>query len=66
MYEVLLFYKCYTFLDCQLLIMWQSALCNRLNLLGRILISEEGINGTVYGTKKIVIIYLAKDTTVGS
>lgn len=52
MYEVLLFYKYYTVLDTQLLIIWQKEICNRLNLLGRILISEEGINGTLCGTKK--------------
>jgi predicted sulfurtransferase len=51
MYEVLLFYKYYTVLDIQLLIMWQKEICNRLNLVGRILISEEGINGTLCGSK---------------
>lgn len=30
---------------------WQTELCKSLNLKGRILISKEGINGSVYGTK---------------
>ena len=50
MYQVLLFYKYFTISDCSLLIMWQQELCKRLSLLGRVLISEEGINGTLCGT----------------
>lgn len=50
MYQVLLFYNYFTVLDCQLLILWQREICNRLQLKGRVLISEEGINGTLCGT----------------
>jgi predicted sulfurtransferase len=52
MYQVLLFYKYYSVNDCQLLIMWQKEICLRLDLVGRILISEEGINGTLCGTQE--------------
>ncbi len=50
MYQVLLFYKYYNVHDCKLLILWQKELCIKLNLVGRIIISEEGINGTLCGT----------------
>jgi UPF0176 protein len=52
MYQVLLFYKYYTVSDHQLLMIWQTELCKRLDLVGRILVSEEGINGTLCGTEE--------------
>jgi UPF0176 protein len=50
MYQVFLFYKYYHVVDSQILMLWQKDLCQRLGLVGRILVSEEGINGTVCGT----------------
>jgi UPF0176 protein len=50
MYLVLLFYKYCDIVDTNLIILWQKDLCKRLGLLGRILISSEGINGTLCGT----------------
>ncbi len=38
--------------------MWQRALCERLNLKGRIIISKDGINGTVGGDIKNVKLYV--------
>ena len=38
--------------------MWQRALCERLNLKGRIIISKHGINGTVGGSLESIKKYL--------
>lgn len=48
--EVLLFYKYARVENPQDLLASQRALCERLGLKGRILIAEEGINGTLEGT----------------
>jgi UPF0176 protein len=49
MQKILLYYKFTPISDPQAVRLWQKALCERLNLKGRILISEHGINGTVGG-----------------
>lgn len=49
MYTVLLYYKYTKIADPQDLMIQQKELCNRLGILGRILIATEGINGTVCG-----------------
>lgn len=47
----ILLYYCFTPIsDPTAVMLWQRALCERLGLTGRILISEHGINGTVGGT----------------
>ena len=38
--------------------MWQKSLCERLGLTGRIIISKDGINGTVGGTLQNVKLYV--------
>ena len=48
--KVLLFYKYISIEYPKRFVKWQKQLCHTLNLTGRILISEEGINGTVGGT----------------
>lgn len=56
-YQVLLYYK-YTFVKDPLATMlWQKTLCEKLSLRGRIIIAEEGINGTVEGKKQNAILY---------
>ncbi len=50
MYTILLFYKYVAITDPQVLVDSQRALCERLNLKGRILIAHEGINATLEGT----------------
>lgn len=46
----ILLYYCFTpITDPTAVMLWQRALCERLGLTGRILISEHGINGTVGG-----------------
>lgn len=49
MQKVLLYYKFTPVKDAELLKLWQKTLCDSLNLRGRILVSPQGINGTVGG-----------------
>lgn len=49
MQKILLYYKFQLLADTQATRLWQRALCEKLDLKGRILISEHGINGTVGG-----------------
>lgn len=51
-YEILLYYLYEEVLDPEALHQEQQELCERLNLKGRIIISAEGINGTLGGLKK--------------
>ena len=50
-FEVLLFYKYVEIENPVSLMRTQRCLCEQLNLKGRIIVSTEGINGTVEGTK---------------
>jgi len=47
--KILLYYKFTPVADPETMRLWQRALCEKLNLKGRILISPHGINGTVGG-----------------
>jgi len=49
MQKILLYYKFTPVSDPDLMKLWQKALCESLHLRGRILISRQGINGTVGG-----------------
>lgn len=49
MQKILLYYKFTPIKDPELLRLWQKTLCDKLNLKGRILVSPQGINGTVGG-----------------
>jgi UPF0176 protein len=49
MQKIILYYKFAPLADPEAIRLWQKALCERLNLKGRILISKHGINGTVGG-----------------
>ncbi len=49
MEKILLYYKFQPVADPEAVRLWQRALCERLDLRGRILISRQGINGTVGG-----------------
>jgi len=49
MQKILLYYKFTPIKDPETVRLWQRTLCEKLNLKGRILISEHGINGTVGG-----------------
>jgi UPF0176 protein len=49
MQKILLYYKFTPVSDPEAIRLWQRSLCESLNLKGRILIAEHGINGTVGG-----------------
>ncbi|HSX15769.1 MAG TPA: rhodanese-related sulfurtransferase [Candidatus Saccharimonadales bacterium] len=49
MQKILLYYKFTPLADPEMVQLWQRALCEKLDLKGRILISPHGINGTVGG-----------------
>lgn len=57
-YKVLLYYKYVAIEDTESLRLRQRELCERLNLRGRIIIADEGINGTVAGIEKNVNEYM--------
>lgn len=52
MQKILLYYKFVPVADPEAVRLWQSTLCRKLGLKGRILISPHGINGTVGGDLK--------------
>lgn len=47
--KIILYYKFAPISDPQAVMLWQKVLCQSLNLKGRILVSEHGINGTLGG-----------------
>lgn len=61
MQKIILFYKFAPIKDPEAVRLWQRTLCEKLNLRGRILLSEHGINGTLGGDIKDLKAYV-KDT----
>lgn len=61
MQKILLYYTFAPIADPEMLRLWQRALCERLNMRGRIIVSKHGINGTVGGDIKDLKAY-AKET----
>ena len=60
MQKILLYYKFTPVKDPELLRLWQKTLCDSLNLHGRILVSTQGINGTVGGELDDLKSYIKK------
>jgi UPF0176 protein len=60
MQKILLYYKFTPVKDPEMLRLWQKTLCDALNLHGRILVSEQGINGTVGGELEDLKTYVRK------
>lgn len=58
MHQILLYYKYIPIENPEALVKSQRELCERLSLKGRIIIAEEGINGTVEGTKEATEEYI--------
>jgi UPF0176 protein len=52
MQKIILYYKFVPISDTETVLLWQRALCEKLGLKGRVLISEKGINGTLGGDLK--------------
>lgn len=57
MEKIVLYYRYITIANPQEIADWQRSLCTELNLLGRILIAPEGINGTVSGPEDTIAQY---------
>lgn len=57
MEKIILFYKFVPIADTESILFWQRALCEKLGLKGRILISKHGINGTLGGDLKNLKFY---------
>ena len=57
-HQILLYYKYVQLAEPEKILFWQRELCQRLNLKGRIIISREGINGTVEGITENTEIYI--------
>ena len=49
MQKILLYYKFTPIADPEAVKLWQKTLCDGLDLRGRILVSQHGLNGTVGG-----------------
>ena len=58
MQKILLYYKFTPLSDPQAVMLWQKALASSLNLRGRILVSEHGMNGTVGGDSDDLKVYV--------
>ncbi len=58
MQKIILYYKFVPVPDPETVMFWQRNLCERLDLKGRIIISKQGINGTVGGKLEDVKMYI--------
>jgi UPF0176 protein len=63
MQKILLYYKFTPIADPEAVRLWQTALCEKLNLKGRILLAPHGINGTVGGDIKDLKAYVKQTKT---
>lgn len=63
-YKILLYYKYVPLADPESIKLDQKALCQKLDLKGRILISDEGINGTIAGTPENIDEYVSATSQV--
>ena len=63
MQKILLYYKFIPVPDPDAVKLWQKSLCEKLNLKGRILIAEHGINGTIGGELKDLKQYVKETKT---
>jgi UPF0176 protein len=64
MQKIILYYKFTPIKDPESVRLWQRVLCDKLNLKGRILISEHGINGTLGGELKDLKAYIKETKTL--
>ncbi|MES2170360.1 MAG: rhodanese-related sulfurtransferase [Actinomycetota bacterium] len=60
MHKILLFYRFVPLADPEAVRLWQRTLCESLGLTGRIILSKDGINGTVGGELKAVKRYITR------
>ena len=57
MNSIILFYKYIFIKDPNAILKWQKEICFRLGLKGRVILAQEGINGTLGGDHKAIEIY---------
>src|SRR3989338_4266506 len=57
-HQIILFYKYVHIADPEAVKVWQTEICERLNLTGRCIIAAEGINATFEGTKENIEEYV--------
>jgi UPF0176 protein len=62
MHEIILYYKYIPLPDAAEIVEKQRAFCTQHNLKGRIIIAEEGINGTLEGEKEAIALYIKELT----
>ncbi|MGH7142272.1 MAG: rhodanese-related sulfurtransferase [Candidatus Saccharimonadales bacterium] len=58
MQKIILFYKFYPLTEPQMTMRWQRELCLRLHLMGRVIIADHGINGTLGGEPRELKTYI--------
>ena len=63
MEKIILFYKFVALPDPTTTMHWQRELCEKLDLSGRIIVTEQGINGTLGGPIKNVKAYITAMNT---
>lgn len=63
MQKIILYYKFALVSDPEMARLWQRALCEKLNLKGRIILSEHGINGTLGGDIEDLKAYIKETKT---
>ena len=56
-YTIILYYKYTPVENPEALLVWHKAVCESLDLKGRIIIAKEGINGTLEGTTENTLKY---------
>lgn len=60
MEKIVVFYKFTKLKDPESVRLWQKTLCEKLDLMGRIIISEHGINGTIGGDVNNLKLYISE------
>jgi len=66
MQKIILYYKFTPILEPEIVMLWQKAVCERLNIRGRIIISRHGINGNLGGDIKDLKTYVKESKTYQS
>ena len=58
MQKIILFYKYITISNPQSIMAWQKKICAQLQLKGRVILAQEGINGTLGGSTENIEQYI--------
>ncbi len=66
MQKIILFYKFVPLVNTEAICLWQKSLTHRLNLTGRVIIAEQGINGTLGGDIQDLKTYIKETKTLSA